>query len=353
MTNLVDWAERGWITDGLLRIGMRRLLLKRLKQDRVNATAAGKADFVESMIASDLAVATTDANHQHYEVPTEVFQRMLGPHLKYSCALFDQVDTPLAEAELAMLRLTAERAQLMAGQRILELGCGWGSLTLFMAAAYPESTIMAVSNSNSQRLYIEAQAQARGLMNITVMTEDMNTFEPDGQFDRVVSIEMFEHMRNYERLFDQISSWLVADGLLFFHIFCHRNQPYFFEDESQEDWMARHFFTGGLMPSLDLPKQFEGRLLQRQYWVVNGQHYANTCKAWLKNLDQHKTAIVKTLAASDNPDPAIILLQRWRMFVMACQEMFAYQGGETWMVGHFLFEKAAEQDDRQTAKEVV
>ena len=219
-----------------------------------------------------------------------------------------------------------------------------------------EGLLSRVTDEQARALSVaqhQAQAQARGLMNITVMTEDMNTFEPDGQFDRVVSIEMFEHMRNYERLFDQISSWLVADGLLFFHIFCHRNQPYFFEDESQEDWMARHFFTGGLMPSLDLPKQFEGRLLQRQYWVVNGQHYANTCKAWLKNLDQHKTEIVKTLDASDNPDPAIILLQRWRMFVMACQEMFAYQGGETWMVGHFLFEKAAEQDDRQTSKEVV
>jgi len=339
MINLVDLAERGWIPDPWLRFGMRRLLVKRLAQDQVNATAAGKAAFVESMRASDLAVGTTDANHQHYEVPTAVFQRMLGPHLKYSCALFEQENASLAEAEAAMLKLTCERAELGPNQKILELGCGWGSLTLFMAEAYPESNITAVSNAHSQRLFIEAEAQARGLTNITVLTQDMNDFEPDSQFNRVVSIEMFEHMRNYQRLFDKVSGWLALDGLLFFHIFCHRNQPYFFEDDSEEDWMARHFFTGGLMPSLDLPKLFEGSLQQRKVWLVNGQHYAKTCAAWLSNLDQYKAEILETLAASDNPDPASILWQRWRMFVMACQEMFAVQGGETWMVGHFLFEK--------------
>lgn len=349
MINLVDWAERGWIPDAWLRLGMRRLLVKRLVQDQVNATTAGKAAFIASMMASDLAVATTDANHQHYEVPTAVFQRMLGPHLKYSCALFDTKTARLSEAEAAMLKLTCERAQLGQNQRILELGCGWGSLTLWMAEAYPASNITAVSNAHSQRHFIEAEAQARGLRNITVVTADMNDFEPDGQFDRVISIEMFEHMRNYKCLFDKISSWLVPDGLLFFHIFCHRNQPYFFEDDSQEDWMARHFFTGGLMPSLDLPKLFEGPLQQRKVWVVNGQHYAKTCAAWLNNLDQYKADILKTLAASDNPEPALILWQRWRMFVMACQEMFSFQGGETWMVGHFLFEKASQEPIPETA----
>jgi cyclopropane-fatty-acyl-phospholipid synthase len=343
MINLVDWAERGRIPDVLLRVGMRRLLVKRLVQDQVNATPAGKAAFVASMRASELAVGTTDANHQHYEVPTAVFQRMLGPRLKYSCALYEQENASLAEAEEAMLKLTCERAQLGPNQQILELGCGWGSLTLFMAEAFPDSNITAVSNAHSQRQFIEAEAQAKGLTNITVLTQDMNNFEPDGQFDRVVSIEMFEHMRNYQRLLDQVSSWLVSDGLLFFHIFCHRNQPYFFEDDSQEDWMARHFFTGGLMPSLDLPKLFEGKLQQRKVWVVNGQHYAKTCATWLHNLDQYKAEILKTLTASDNPDPALILWQRWRMFVMACQEMFAFQGGETWMVGHFLFEKTRQE----------
>jgi cyclopropane-fatty-acyl-phospholipid synthase len=211
-----------------------------------------------------------------------------------------------------------------------------------MAEAYPDSSITAVSNAHSQRHFIETEAQARGLTNITVLTQDMNDFEAEGQFDRVVSIEMFEHMRNYQRLLDRVASWLASDGLLFFHIFCHRNQPYFFEDDSQEDWMARHFFTGGLMPSLDLPKLFEGSLQQRKLWVVNGQHYAKTCAAWLNNLDQFKAEILAALSASDNPEPALILWQRWRMFVMACQELFAFQGGETWMVGHFLFEKTSQ-----------
>ena len=219
MIKLVDLAERGWIPDRLLRVGMRRLLIKRLQQDQSNATESGKLNFVDQMAASPLAVATTDANHQHYEVPTEVFQNMLGPHLKYSCAFYEDSATSLADAELAMLKLTAERAQLRSGQQILELGCGWGSFTLFMAAEYPDSHITAVSNSHSQRLYIEAQAVRRGLTNITVITIDMNNFAPVEKFDRVVSIEMFEHMRNYKLLFHRISQWLSADGLLFFPYF--------------------------------------------------------------------------------------------------------------------------------------
>ena len=349
MIKLVDLAERGWIPDSLLRIGMRRLLIKRLQQDRSNATESGKLDFVNQMAGSPLAVATTDANYQHYEVPTEVFQNMLGPHLKYSCAFYEDGDNRLADAELAMLKLTAERAQLRSAQRVLELGCGWGSLTLYMTAEYPGSHITAVSNSHSQRLYIEAQAAQRGLTNITVITMDMNNFAPVEKFDRVVSIEMFEHMRNYKLLFNRISQWLSADGLLFFHIFCHRDQPYFFEDDSEEDWMARNFFTGGLMPSLDLPQKFEGELRQQRCWVVNGRHYARTCAAWLRNLDNNKTEIFKILDASENPDPAQILWQRWRMFVMACEEMFAYEDGETWMVGHFLFEKV-DDEKREAGK---
>ena len=289
MISLVDWAEKGRIPDALVRLGIKRLLLKRLKQDAAQALEPGKSDFVEKMRRSPLALGASDANHQHYEVPTEVFERMLGPHLKYSCAYYPSLDATLAEAESAML------------------------------------------------------AAARGFDNIQVITADMNVFETPDLFDRVVSIEMFEHMRNYEQLFQRISSWLKADGRLFFHIFCHRNLPYFFEDDSKDDWMARHFFTGGLMPSFDLPQRFEGALRQRSSWKVNGQHYARTCADWLSNLDTERRPILAALAGSDNPESELILWQRWRMFVMACQELFAHQGGETWFVGHYLFEQNAAQ----------
>ena len=343
MISLVDWAEKGRIPDALVRLGIKRLLLKRLKQDAAQALEPGKSDFVEKMRRSPLALGASDANHQHYEVPTEVFERMLGPHLKYSCAYYPSLDATLAEAESAMLALSCERAQLIDGQSILERGCGWGSLTLYMAETFPSSQITAVSNSNSQREHIERQAAAKGFDNIQVITADMNVFETSDLFDRVVSIEMFEHMRNYEQLFQRISSWLKADGRLFFHIFCHRNLPYFFEDDSKDDWMARHFFTGGLMPSFDLPQRFEGALRQRSSWKVNGQHYARTCADWLSNLDTERRPILAALAGSDNPESELILWQRWRMFVMACQELFAHQGGETWFVGHYLFEQNAPQ----------
>ena len=339
MSKLIDAAEKGWIPDGLLRIAMRRLLKKRLVQDRVNATKAGKARFVEEMRRSPLAVATDDANDQHYEVPTAVFEHMLGPRLKYSASLYSSEDATLAEAEDAMLALTVERAQLAEGQQILELGCGLGSLTLYMAAQFPNSQITAVSNSASQKTYIDAKAALLGYKNLTVITEDMNAFESASGFDRVVSIEMFEHMRNYEALFERIGSWLKPDGLLFFHIFCHREQPYFFEEHSDDDWMAQHFFTGGLMPSLDLPRHFEGTLIERNFWQVNGQHYARTCRDWLANLDDNRRAIIDALDDSAHPDAGVIQWQRWRMFVMACQELFAYQGGETWFVAHYLYQK--------------
>ena len=349
MISLIEAAERGWIPDGLIRVGMRRLLKKRLVQDRANATPEGKARFTAEMRQSPLAVATDDANSQHYEVPTALFQRMLGPRLKYSAALYPAVDATLSEAEEAMLALTVERAQLAEGQNILELGCGWGSLTLYMAARFPGSKITAVSNSASQKAYIDAEAVKRGFQNISVLTQDMNDFEALGQFDRVISIEMFEHMRNYEALFTRIAAWLKTDGLLFFHIFCHRDQPYFFEDDSNDDWMARHFFTGGLMPSFDLPRRFEGALKERDRWAVNGQHYANTCRDWLTNLDENRRDILRALDEVEHPDTSAVLWQRWRMFVMACQELFAYEGGETWFVGHYLYEQATTDDSHAIA----
>lgn len=336
MPALIEAAERGWIPDALIRMAIRRLLRQRLKQDRLNATEAGKRRFLEDMRDVPLAVGTAEANQQHYEVPAEFFVSMLGPHLKYSSAWYSEPGCSLGDAETAMLDLTMNRAEIEDGQSILELGCGWGSLTLAMAARFVNSQITAVSNSASQKAYIDAEAEARGLNNVSVITRDMRSFSIDRTFDRVVSVEMFEHMRNYDELFRRIRRWLNPEGKLFFHIFCHRNQPYFFEDQGDGDWMARHFFTGGLMPSFDLPSRFQDELELQDSWVVNGQHYARTCAHWLQNLDQNRAPMLSALASGEHPDAPLRQWQRWRMFVMACEALFAHEGGEAWFVGHFL-----------------
>jgi cyclopropane-fatty-acyl-phospholipid synthase len=231
-----------------------------------------------------------------------------------------------------MLRATCDRARLADGQRILELGCGWGSLTLWMGANYPQSRITAVSNSSSQRQYIMGEAANRGLTNIEVLTCDVNRLEVDPGFDRVVSVEMFEHVRNYRQLLGRISTWLKPDGLLFVHIFCHRTLMYPFETHGEDNWMGRHFFTGGLMPAADTLLCFQEDLQLSRRWLVNGSHYARTARAWLDLLDADRPGVLQTL----DGDP--VQLQRWRMFFMACEELFAFRGGSEWMVGHYLFE---------------
>jgi len=342
----ISLVERGLIPDIITRSAIKRLIEQRLKQDAENTTVEGKAQFIEEMSRSQLAENTSDANHQHYEVPTAFFKLMLGSHLKYSCALFETESDDLSTAEETMLALSCERAELQDQQSILELGCGWGSLTLFMAKHYPGATITAVSNSTTQREFIEDAALQRGLSNIEVITADMNDFAIDKQFDRVVSIEMFEHMRNHKTLFDRIDNWLKPTGKLFFHIFCHRNMPYFFEPKSDDDWMAKHFFTGGVMPSFDLPQHFETLALKQiNAWQVNGMNYAYTCQAWLNNLDNARQAAMEALQASGNPESVTVQLNRWRMFVMACQELFAYSGGDEWFVGHYLFAKSEPTDN--------
>ena len=332
-------AEQGYVPDAIVRLAIRRLLKKRLLQDRARRTPEGKAELIKEMCQGPVAINTGDANQQHYEVPTGFFQLMLGSRMKYSCASFDDERAALNEAEENMLALCCSRAELEDGQSILELGCGWGSLSLYLAEHYPSSQISAVSNSATQRAYIEAEASKRNLKNLRVITADMNDFSTNERFDRVMSIEMFEHMRNYRMLFQQISEWLKQDGKLFFHIFCHRDMPYFFEADSKDDWMAKHFFTGGVMPSFDLPSYFNEHLSQEKAWEVNGLHYARTCAEWLKNLDQTKPEALKVIARSGNPASEDIQFNRWRMFVMACQELFAYAEGKEWHVAHYLFAK--------------
>jgi cyclopropane-fatty-acyl-phospholipid synthase len=225
---------------------------------------------------------------------------------------------------------------------ILELGCGWGSLSLYMAKRYPGSRIVALSNSRSQGEYIRNAARAHRYDNLEVLTEDMNRFTSTARFDRIVSVEMFEHMRNWQSLFKRVSDWLHADGQFFMHIFAHRNAPYYFEDRDANDWMSRHFFSGGIMPSLDLPLFIQNHLAIRERWIWDGRHYEKTCNAWLNNMDRNKDELWPLIENIYGCDFAKIWWMRWRMFFMACAELFGYQNGQEWMVGHYLFDKQAE-----------
>lgn len=335
MNTAVKLAEQGLIPDFLTRVGIRRLLGKRLINESVNNSLKAMTD---AMSRGPLAIQTNAANDQHYEVPVEFFLAMLGDRLKYSCSYFENGAADLNTAEEHMLSLTVARAGLSDSQKILELGCGWGSLSLFMAKQYPMSDITAVSNSQLQREFIEARACELGLRNLKVVTCDINDFTTTETFDRVVSIEMFEHLRNYKLLFKRISSWLRPNGRLFFHVFCHKDTPYFFSDNSDDDWMARNFFTGGVMPSFDLPAAFSEDLKIVSRWQVNGMNYAKTCDAWLQNLDTQKAHITDVFKKGESHEHAHIQLNRWRMFVMACRELFAFNEGKEWFVGHYLLE---------------
>jgi cyclopropane-fatty-acyl-phospholipid synthase len=339
--SVIRLAESGLLPDFLMRYGMRRLLRQRLREESCHGDIEGQQRRFSELLAqlrqSPIALQTQAANAQHYEVPTDFYLKSLGTHLKYSSCYWPEGVTELDAAEATMLRMTCERAQLADGMQILELGCGWGSLSLWMARHYPRSRVTAVSNSATQKRYIMEQARQRGLANIEVVTADMNDFSTDLKFDRVVSVEMFEHMRNYEKLMAHISRWLRPDGRLFVHIFCHRTLMYPFETEGDDNWMGRHFFTGGLMPAFDTLLHFQERLKIEQRWLVNGVHYQKTLDAWLRKTDQHKDEILKIFTATYGAHQAKVWLQRWRMFYMACSELFGYNRGTEWPVAHYLF----------------
>lgn len=336
----IDLLERGRMPDPVIRWGIRRLLAQRLQQeDRGNLESNRRAQqaFIEELKRSPVAIATNKANEQHYELPPGFFQTILGPRLKYSSCLWSGGIRELGAAEEAMLKLTCERAAVTDGMDILELGCGWGSLTLWMAEMYPGARITAVSNSRPQREFIEDLCAQRGIRNVRVITADMNDFAAEGKFDRVVSVEMFEHMRNYRELMKRIASWLKPGGRLFVHIFVHRAFSYPFETEGASNWMGKYFFTGGIMPSDDLLLHFQDDLVIEDHWRVNGRHYEKTLLAWLDLMDRARASVMPVMEQVYGAGEALKWFVRWRVFMLSCAGLFGYRGGEEWFVSHYRF----------------
>ncbi|TVQ80746.1 MAG: class I SAM-dependent methyltransferase [Bradymonadales bacterium] len=348
MKALIELAEKGRIPDAVIRFGIRLLLRKRLKSLRLTREEDGEDSvwkFVEKMRGQPIAIHTDDANSQHYEVPADFFRLVLGGRMKYSSALWNQETRSLEEAEDEMLKLVAERAQIENGLRVLDLGCGWGSFSLWAAKRYPESEFIAVSNSKEQAKVIREGAREIGLKNLVVETQDVKNLSLTEEFDRVVSIEMFEHMRNWGLLLGVLESHLKPNGSVFIHVFSHRESPYFFETEDDDDWMGREFFTGGMMPSYQLPFFLESPLSVERSWIVSGNHYAKTCRAWLKRLDSNREK-VREIFEGCYLKQERLWLQRWRIFFMACEELFAFNSGREWMVSHYRFRRRLEMESQ-------
>ena len=346
-TYLPQVVELNLVPTFILRAGIRYMLKTKCLFHFKNTEDELQAEmnFVKDLRTRAVAEQTKAANEQHYEVPTELYLLCLGSNLKYSCCLYDKPGMTLDEAELAMLQLYGQRAELANGQNILELGCGWGSLSLWMAKTYPKSKVTGVSNSRTQKEFIMARAAERGIKNLTIITADMVNFEaPDaGKYDRIVSIEMFEHMKNYDVLFERCTKWLKSGGQMFIHIFVHKTTPYHFEAESEDDWMSKYFFTGGTMPSDRLFCFFTKGLYLKNQWRVNGNHYYKTCEDWLRKFDNNKKQVMPILEKTYGKGQQTKWYVYWRLFFLSCAEMFNYDRGNgvgnEWYISHYLFAK--------------
>jgi cyclopropane-fatty-acyl-phospholipid synthase len=339
---LIRAVEFGLFPDFIVRYGIRLLLRKRLYQiHSFNCEYAGEiqANMVSKMLNSPIAVNTNSANEQHYEVSDGFYQQILGDRYKYSCCFWESNNDCLDDAEIKALEITCRRANIQDGMKVLDLGCGWGSLSLWVAEHYPNCSVTSVSNSVSQHSFISKQAIDKKLNNIQVIVADMNDFDIDCQFDRIVSLEMFEHMKNYQKLYQKVSGWLLDEGLFFMHIFCHKSSPYEFIDKGPNDWMSRYFFTGGIMPSDDLPLFFQEDLVIQKRWRWNGEHYAKTSNAWLEAMDAKKKTLIPIIEDVYGVDDSKKWWQRWRIFFMSCAELFAFNNGQEWYVSHYLFRK--------------
>ncbi len=342
MKKLIGLAEQGKLPDFLIRIGIRKLCRKRLidaQELGVESVEQSHQKWIDQLKKSPIALVPEKANEQHYEVPPAFFEAVLGANLKYSSGYWpDGIDT-LDLSELSMLELTFERSELADGMQILELGCGWGSLTCYMASRLPNSKIVAVSNSNDQREFIERKCREKGYTNVEVVTSDMNDFSTELLFDRVVSVEMFEHMRNYEELLRRISGFLQSSGKLFIHIFSHKTIAYPFEDNGPGDWMAREFFSGGQMPSHRLLLHFQNDMKIQSTWRISGSHYSKTSLAWLRMMDKNRSEVLDIFSNTYGAGEAKKWFQRWRIFFMSCEELFGMDEGNEWGVSHYLFVK--------------
>lgn len=334
----INAAEKAPIPDAMTLAGI-DFLVSRTNRRLEKMPASMEVAFAAGMRDYPIATHTQEANAQHYELPPEFFALVLGPQRKYSSCLYPASTTTLAEAETFALAETAEHADLRDGQSILELGCGWGSLSLYLGRHFPHAQITSVSNSASQRAHIEREAARLGIRNLTVVTADMNVFASERRFDRIVSVEMFEHMSNWRTLFERARTWMEDDGRLFLHVFTHKNRSYRFDHSDPADWIAQHFFTGGIMPALDLPHRFQDLFEVEQQWRWSGEHYRRTAMDWLANFDRESAAIDRILAQVYGRDAAL-WRRRWRLFFLATAGLFGHARGDVWGVGHYRLQPA-------------
>ncbi|MCX7997921.1 MAG: cyclopropane-fatty-acyl-phospholipid synthase family protein [Leptospiraceae bacterium] len=342
MKMMFNLLERNLLPDFLIRFGIRRLLAQRLKDEDKGNTEKNQAallEFIEGLKKSPIAIHTLDANEQHYEVPTEFYKYVLGKRMKYSSGYWTSANDTLDTSEENMLRLSCERAELEDGMEVLDLGCGWGSLTLYIAEKYPNCKVTGVSNSKTQKEYIDSVCKQKGFQNVQIITQDMNVFEIEKQFDRLMSVEMLEHMKNYEKLFSKFARFMKKDALFFVHIFTHKTYAYHFEVKDETDWMSKYFFTGGMMPSDHLLLYFQKDLEILKHWHVSGKHYQKTSEGWLRNMDKHKKEILPIFEKTYGKENVTKWWVYWRVFFMACAELWGYRNGEEWIVSHYLFKK--------------